>query len=51
MTYEYEILEQLGTKVLKRTDEDGNIAWVPMDESNSDYQRYLHPDLENGTIS
>ena len=40
--YIYEILETLdGGNVLKRTDADGLEAWVPFDESNSDYQAYL----------
>ena len=31
-------------KVIKRTDADGSIWWIPMDESNSDYQAYLNKD-------
>lgn len=40
----YEIVEELGVKMLCATDEDGKVFWIPMDESNSDYQRYLNPD-------
>jgi hypothetical protein len=50
MKYSYEIDETTGN-VLRS---DG--AWIPADEGNSDYQRYLrwleNPDAEeNGTIS
>jgi hypothetical protein len=43
-------------KVIKRTNENGTLSFIPMDESNSDYQRYLRwledPEAEeNGTIS
>jgi hypothetical protein len=53
----YEVIKtELNTEVLKKTDLDGKVWWVPMDESNSDYQRYLRwledPEAEeNGTIS
>jgi hypothetical protein len=37
--------------VLKRTDEEGKIVWIPIDPANSDYQRYLawleDPNAEN----
>jgi hypothetical protein len=50
MTSTYEIidLEQFG-KVLKRTDENGQEWFIPMDEANSDYQRYLNPETEQST--
>ena len=32
--------------VLKRIDEDGTIWYIPMDEGNSDYQRYLNPEAD-----
>ena len=48
----YEEFEELGSKVIKRTDKDGNILWIPLDSGNSDYQRYLrwleNPDAEEG---
>ena len=52
----YEVVETDKDLILKRTDADGSIWWIPMDESNSDYQRYLRwledPEAEeNGTIS
>ena len=56
MKYTYEIKKiggEDGQEILFRV-EDG--AWIPKDESNSDYQRYLrwleNPEAEeNGTIS
>jgi hypothetical protein len=45
-------------EVIKRDNGDGTISWIPVNESNPDYQRYLNPEaeqstpsLENGTIS
>jgi hypothetical protein len=40
----YELVEHtgpLGGQVIKKNNDDGTISWIPMDESNSDYQRYL----------
>jgi hypothetical protein len=48
---EYEIVTQEQGQILKRTDADGKIWWIPMDESNSDYQRYLNPEAEHFTPS
>jgi len=49
---QYEIVTTFqGEKILKRTDDDGQIWWIPMDESNSDYQRYLNPEAEQSTPS
>jgi len=54
---QYELVTDfLGVEMVKRIDTDGAIWWIPKDESNSDYQRYLrwleNPDAEeNGTIS
>lgn len=28
-------------EIIKRTDEDGKIWWIPLIEDNSDYQAYL----------
>jgi hypothetical protein len=40
--YTYEILDMpLGGQMLKRTDKIGEVAWIPLDESNSDYLAYL----------
>ena len=42
MKYVYEeITDELGGKMIKRTDENGLVAWIPLDEDNSDYQAYL----------
>ncbi len=49
---EYEIVEQEnGHKVIKRTDADGKVWWIPTDPANSDYQRYLNPEAEQSTPS
>ena len=52
MTLKYEIVETEKNQILKRTDKQGEVWWIPMDESNSDYQRYLrwleNPDAEEG---
>lgn len=51
MKYTYEVIESETpngiSKVIKRNDG----VFIPFDESNADYQRYLNPDLENDTIS
>ena len=39
-----EVTNDLGTTLIKRTDEDGKVWWIPMDETNSDYQAYLNKD-------
>jgi hypothetical protein len=47
----YEIIElPLGGQVIKRTDADGTIWFIPKDEANSDYQRYLNPEAEQSTL-
>jgi hypothetical protein len=53
---EYEVIENEGTSIIKRTDDDGTVWLIPTDPANSDYQRYLRwledPEAEeNGTIS
>ena len=41
----YEIIagnpEQFSADILKRTDENGQVWWIPTDPANSDYQAYL----------
>lgn len=53
MTLKYEIVETEKNQILKRTDKQGEVWWIPMDESNSDYQRYLrwleNPDAKEGS--
>jgi hypothetical protein len=39
MTYIYEELEE--GFMLKRTDENGKVCYIPKDPANSDYQAYL----------
>jgi hypothetical protein len=47
MVYTYEITKDAyGQDFLKRTDQDGKIWFIPMDEANSDYQAYLNKDKE-----
>jgi hypothetical protein len=38
--YTYEIIEN----TIKRTDEDGNVTWIPIEPANADYQEYLNKD-------
>lgn len=41
----YEVIEtDFGNTVIKRTDADGQIWWIPTDPANSDYQAYLNKD-------
>jgi len=54
----YEIVTHtgpLGGQVIKRDNADGTVDWIPMDENNSDYQRYLawleNPEAEQSTPS
>ena len=48
MTYE-EITDEIGNEVIKRTDKNGVVTWIPKDPANSDYQRYLNPEAEDFT--
>jgi hypothetical protein len=48
MKYTYEIVDgNLGQKTLLRSDG----AFIPFDEGNADYQRYLNPEAEQSTPS
>ena len=39
---EYNIIQNsLGQDNIKRTDEDGQVWFIPLDPANSDYQAYL----------
>jgi hypothetical protein len=49
INYEEYTAEISGNKFIKRVNEDGSISFIPMDESNSDYQRYLSPEAEQST--
>jgi hypothetical protein len=44
-----EVTTELGNTILKRTDADGKVWWIPADPANSDYQRYLNPEAEQST--
>jgi len=38
----YQVIESFdGIKTIQRTNEDGSLTFIPMDDSNSDYQSYL----------
>ena len=41
MSFTYEVIKEEFNSIIKRTDENGLVAWIPMDEANSDYQAYL----------
>ena len=47
-TYEV-ITNQLGAEMIKRTDKNGLVAWIPTDPANSDYQAYLNPEAALST--
>jgi hypothetical protein len=51
MEYTYEVItdEFTETQTIKRTDKDGLVVWIPVNEANSDYQRYLNPEAEQST--
>ena len=48
ITYE-EMTSPTGLQQIKRTNGDGSITFIPLDLSNSDYQRYLNPEAEQST--
>ena len=50
ITYQ-EITSEFGQKFIQRNNEDGTITYIPLDEANSDYQRYLNPEAEQSTPS
>lgn len=55
ITYEEVTSELSGNKVIARTNADGSISYIPINDANSDYQRYLrwleNPDAdESGTL-
>ena len=49
-TYEI-ITTDLGPEIIKRTDESGAVAWIPIDPGNSDYQAYLDRDKPKAALS
>jgi hypothetical protein len=43
--FTYEIYKtSLNEDIIKKTDENGSIWWIPTDATNSDYQAYLNRD-------
>jgi hypothetical protein len=48
MKYTYEIITATNASTLKRTDINGEVTWIPINEANSDYQTYLKQ-LEEGS--
>lgn len=50
MEYTYEIImDELGNEILKRTDADGVVSWIPLEFANSDYKAYLESINETKT--
>jgi len=49
MTVKYEKRQGMFDELLVKIDENGVESFVPMDEANSDYQRYLNPEAEQST--
>jgi hypothetical protein len=45
----YEVIEQENGTIIKKTDTDGKVWWIPADPANSDYQAYLNPEAEQST--
>jgi hypothetical protein len=43
------VTNESGAEVIKRTDADGQVWWIPTDPANADYQRYLNPEAEQST--
>ena len=50
MTQYEKIVNDFNTELIKRTDEDGKIWFIPIDASNSDYQAYLKSLDEASTL-
>jgi hypothetical protein len=47
----YEVIEhELFGKSLRRINPDGSISSIPMDEGNSDYQRYLEEQANDQSL-
>jgi hypothetical protein len=45
----YKVIELEDYSYIERTDADGKVWSIPMNETNSDYQRYLNPEAEQST--
>ena len=49
----YEVItDDLSSEMIKRENENGTVSFIPLEDSNSDYQAYLrwleNPDAEEG---
>ncbi len=44
-----EVTSEPGGSCIKATYENGIVLLIPIDEANSDYQRYLNPEAEQST--
>ena len=52
MKYTYEEVTNFDdTVTIVATGKDGSVLFIPIDEGNSDYQRYLNPEAEQSTPS
>jgi hypothetical protein len=49
MTYEVILSDLTGLEIIVKTNDDGSKTYIPKDERNSDYQRYLNPEAEQST--
>jgi hypothetical protein len=49
MTQYTKVINDGKTVSIQRVNEDGSISFIPIDEANSDYQRYLNPETEQST--
>jgi hypothetical protein len=49
----YEVIETEISTSISRTDDNGQVWWIPADPANADYQRYLawveNPEAEQST--
>jgi hypothetical protein len=48
ITYE-ELDNGTNQKFIRRFNEDGSYSDIPLDLGNSDYQRYLNPEMDQST--
>lgn len=46
MAITYEIVTTVNGDSIKRINDDGTATWIPIDEANSDYQRYLEDEAK-----
>jgi len=44
-----EIVDELGNKIIKKTNPDDSVSWIPAVLGNSDYQAYLES-LNDNTV-